>query len=150
MSKINWGRVFLGGLLATVVLLGLQTVTSILFLGPFLDTLEELGHPLQVTTGFVIASVFLYLGGSVILVWLYAAIRPRYGPGPKTAALVGFVMWLFAAETTALVVLMVSIPAGVTVIPILAALPSFVVATIAGAWVYQEPEGAAAVTSEAG
>ncbi len=139
MSKINWGGVFLGGLLAMVVLLGLHIVAGLLFLGPFLDTLEERGHPLQFTAGLVTASVLIYFAGCVILVWLYAAIRPRYGPGPKTAALLGFVMWLLAAGTTYLAVLMIAIPAGVTVIPILAALPSFVVATIAGAWVYQEP-----------
>ena len=34
-----------------------------------------------------------------------------------------------------------SIPAGALVIPILVSLPSLVAATIAGAWVYREPEG---------
>lgn len=26
--------------------------------------------------------------------WLYAAIRPRYGPGPKTATVAGFAWWV--------------------------------------------------------
>jgi len=29
-----------------------------------------------------------------VLVWLYASIRPRYGPGPKTAVVAGLALWL--------------------------------------------------------
>jgi hypothetical protein len=29
----------------------------------------------------------------ITLVWLYAAIRPRYGPGPKTAVCAGLAIW---------------------------------------------------------
>jgi hypothetical protein len=31
-----------------------------------------------------------------LLVWLYAAIRPRFGPGPKTAILAGLAVWVCA------------------------------------------------------
>jgi hypothetical protein len=30
----------------------------------------------------------------IALVWLYASIRPRYGPGPKTAVIGGIALWL--------------------------------------------------------
>jgi hypothetical protein len=30
---------------------------------------------------------------AVAMVWLYAAIRPRFGPGPKTAICAGLVVW---------------------------------------------------------
>jgi hypothetical protein len=29
-----------------------------------------------------------------LLVWLYAAMRPRFGPGPKTAILAAVVVWI--------------------------------------------------------
>jgi hypothetical protein len=29
-----------------------------------------------------------------LLVWLYAAIRPRFGPGPKTAIIAGLAVWV--------------------------------------------------------
>ena len=32
----------------------------------------------------------------VLLVWLHAAIRPRFGPGPKTAITAGLLVWIFA------------------------------------------------------
>jgi hypothetical protein len=43
-------------------------------------------------------AVFVLLGFvlGVLLVWLYAAIRPRLGPGPKTAAIAGVVVWFLA------------------------------------------------------
>ena len=31
-----------------------------------------------------------------LLVWLYAAIRPRFGPGPKTAILAALAVWICA------------------------------------------------------
>ena len=31
----------------------------------------------------------------IVLVWLYAAMRPRFGPGPKTAMISAFIVWLF-------------------------------------------------------
>jgi hypothetical protein len=33
----------------------------------------------------------------LLLVWTYAAVRPRLGPGPMTAATVAFLFWIFAA-----------------------------------------------------
>src|SRR2546422_4874519 len=29
----------------------------------------------------------------IFLIWLYAAIRPRFGAGPRTAVLAGFAIW---------------------------------------------------------
>ncbi len=43
--------------------------------------------------GFVVA---------IAAIWLYAAIRPRYGPGPATALRAGFVVWLFVHATFSL------------------------------------------------
>jgi hypothetical protein len=40
---------------------------------------------MQVITQFVIG---------LLLVWLYAAIRPRFGPGMKTAVYAALVVWL--------------------------------------------------------
>ena len=35
-------------------------------------------------------------------VWLYAAIRPRFGPGPKTAIWAGLVVWALSYVSTAI------------------------------------------------
>lgn len=38
----------------------------------------------------------------VATVWLYAAIRPRFGPGPKTAICAGLVVWALSYVFTAI------------------------------------------------
>ena len=42
--------------------------------------------------GFVF---FAFLLG-IVTVWLYAAIRPRFGAGAKTAVIAGLFVWFFA------------------------------------------------------
>src|SRR5207249_8900333 len=42
--------------------------------------------------GFILFGFVLGVG----CVWLYAAIRPRFGPGVGTAACAGAVVWFFA------------------------------------------------------
>ena len=141
MSKINWSRVILGGLLATVILLGLGMLNLLLFQGAWIDAVQELGHQAEFTTGLVTAGVLLYLVVGVGSVWLYAAIRPRYGPGPKTATFAGLFMWVITSAVDVFWVATGLIPSSGTVVPLLAYLPILVVATNAGAWVYKEVEG---------
>ena len=90
MGKINWTRVLIGGLIAGVVLDVLWFVAwGPLVLPSLRATLLALGHPMQETVGAtVLMDVLGFLMG-ILLIWLYAAIRPRYGAGPGTAALAG-------------------------------------------------------------
>ena len=71
--------------------------------------------------------------------WLYAAIRPRFGAGPKTAALAGAVVWFFAyLYPSASMMIMHMFPRRMLAIGVLWGLFELVIATIAGASVYQE------------
>lgn len=101
MAGINWSRVVVGGLLWAAVYGILGAAAMLLFLGrEFIQELERMGRPLQLTSSSL---VFLGIFGIVFTVawgiatlWLYAAIRPRYGPGPKTAAIAAFAVWLLS------------------------------------------------------
>jgi hypothetical protein len=74
-------------------------------------------------------------------VWLYAAIRPRYGAGPKTAVCAGLAVWILAHLWSG-----VYLGAGFAglVTPRLAFLPvawglfEAPLGTLAGAWLYRE------------
>lgn len=98
MGKINWGRVVLGGLVAGVVSNLLQFVACELYLVPALnDATLKLGRSLGEITNVILAFwAVLSFALGVITVWFYAAIRPRYGPGPKTAAIAGCAIWALA------------------------------------------------------
>ncbi len=90
MGKINWTRVLIGGLIAGVV----GNVFMFAVWGPLVGrslsvALLALGHPMQETAGAnVLMVVVMFLSG-ILVIWFYAAIRPRYGAGPRTAALAG-------------------------------------------------------------
>ncbi len=140
MEKINWGRVLLGGVLAGIVLI-LATASTALVIGP-----QELRVGLQAfrppTSGsaapLFFIFVFLFLG--ILMTWWYAAIRPRFGPGPKTAAIAGLAVWLITVvqvlkgvatyEPTS------NLPSG-PLVPIVSLL-MIVASTEVGAWVYKE------------
>ena len=143
MGKINWGRVFLGGLLACVVVNLLGPVLGSLLLreGEVLRALAAARPlPLWPARTFVLLTniIVTFLLGTLI-VWWYAAIRPRFGPGPKTAALVGFAFWLTASPVQIFVggyVIQWPVRLLVTVTAI--HLIQTVAAAVAGAWLYKE------------
>jgi hypothetical protein len=139
MRKINIGRVLLGGLLAGLIVNVGETILNVAVAGDAMEAalaarnLPPVGGP--AIGGFV----FLTFLVGLITVWLYAAMRPRFGPGPGTAVFAALVVWFTAyLHQSAAMVLMGIIPAGVAVLGVVWGLVEIVVASIAGAWVYAE------------
>jgi hypothetical protein len=96
MAGINTGRVVGGGLVAGLVMNVVDGVTNGAILGArWAEETKRLGVDVsqaaqsQALMGWV---TFDFLCG-LVLVWLYAAIRPRYGAGPKTAVIAGLAIW---------------------------------------------------------
>ena len=141
MGKINWTRVLIGGLIAGVVGNVLWFAAWGLFLRPGLSTaLLALGHPTQETVGTTVLIVVLSFVMGILEIWLYAAIRPRYGAGPRTAALAGvaagLLMGVFPDIGWGLTLSL--IPARVWAADAVVSLVAIVIATLLGAWVYKE------------
>jgi hypothetical protein len=76
----------------------------------------------------------------IVVIWLYAAIRPRYGPGPRTAAMAGvaagLLLGVFPDIGWGLTLRL--IPASVWAADAVITLVVVVIATLLGAWVYKE------------
>jgi hypothetical protein len=97
MARINYGRVVLGGLAAGVVANVCDFVSNSLFLADDMIRLAQrlnlnqrvLASPAVALTW--VAVDFVY---ATLIVWTYAAIRPRFGSGPGTAIRAGVVLWL--------------------------------------------------------
>jgi len=94
MGKINLQKVVAGGLVAGLVL----NVFDFLVYGLWLKNdmnaaMVALNKP-AITTNMILWFVFLDFLFGIWLVWLYAAIRPRFGAGPKTAVTAGIAMWV--------------------------------------------------------
>ena len=139
MNKINFTRVLLGGLVAGVVLNIGEVILNDLILGAqmknFLDRLR-LPDP---GSSFIAVAVILTLVIGVVIVWVYAAMRPRLGPGPKTAICAGVIAWIFVCVYCGVINgIILQVPTNVLVIGIVWCFVEYVLAAIAGAWLYKE------------
>jgi hypothetical protein len=145
MAHTNRGRVVLGGLLAGVVINIVEFVTNgVVLKADWGQAMQALGKP-AVPSGSAIAiyNVWGFLVG-IAAVWIYAAIRPRYGAGPGTAARAGVVAWALAV----LLANLANYPSGLfptrlLVITAVVALFEIVIAAVVGAWLYKEDEATA-------
>lgn len=97
---INTNKVVIGGLAAGVVMNIIDFVTNTYILGARMKAETDAFKPGlsdQMMQGSAIASYIIMdfvLG--LALVWTYAAIRPRFGPGLRTASFAALLFWLLA------------------------------------------------------
>lgn len=138
MGKINWTRVLLGGLLTGVIINAFEFFTNgVVLARDWEATMKALGRAMT-PAAFVVFVIWGFLAG-ISAIWLYAAARPRFGPGAKTAALTGFAFWIFAYALPTLGNLALGLfPKRLLVIGVLVGLVEVILASIAGAWLYKE------------
>ena len=147
MAHTNRARVILGGLLAGLVINIVEYITNgVILREAWAQAMQALGKSGAFTMGgIVIFNIWGFLLG-IAAVWLYAAIRTRYGPGPKTAIRAGLVTWAIAVFIPNLGNYSVGLfPARLLVISSIVSLVEFVIATLVGARLYKERESVAAV-----
>jgi hypothetical protein len=94
---INTAKVVTGGLAAGVVLAVLDFLVNGLLMAEQNRAAMTALNPTLVESmesgGALVAYVVIDLALGLLLVWTYAAMRPRFGPGPKTAAIAGLQIW---------------------------------------------------------
>lgn len=145
MGKINWRRVVPCGMLTGVVWGVLYAMALPLVLVERHDippslpvtTLDEPGN----STGLRAIVLIMPLVLGVSTMWLYAAIRPRFGPGPRTAAMAGFAVWFFASWDDATWAVFKAVRLRAFAGPAAVSLPIVLVAAVVGAWLYKERVG---------
>ena len=140
MGEINWGRVFLGGLIAgAVVNLSEFLVNGVMLMEEWAKAMQALGKLAGPSAGQI--ATYLVFGFLVGLsaVWLYAAIRPRSGAGPKTAACAGAAVWFLAYFLPAMSALPIDLfPARLLYIGVGVGLAEVLIGTLLGACAYKE------------
>ncbi len=139
MKRINYGRVLGGGLLAGVILaVGEFALYELVMRERWLEIMQRFGVDLPGASVLILYGVLTVILG-VAIVWLYAAIRPRFGPGPRTAVCAGLVVWfLIWVWSFAGASIWGFFPFGLVVITVIWALVEVVLAALAGAWLYRE------------
>lgn len=139
MGRINMGRVLLGGLAAGLVInLGEFVLNTQVIATEMSAYLAKIGlsDPGGSAIGWFV--IFTFALG-IVTTWLYAAIRPRFGPGPKTALCAGLTVWFLAALYPTLFFLVLGMmPAGALVTGLIWGLVELPLAAVVGAWLYSE------------
>ena len=140
MGKINVGRLFLGGLVAGIAIDLLDyPVDGIWLATAWANGLRSLGHGNFSSTQIVLFNVIGLLTGFAAI-WVYAGIRPRFGPGVKTAICAGLAVWFIGVLLPNVGFMYVTglFSKHLTMWTTLGGLVEVVVATICGASVYKE------------
>ena len=143
MGNINITRVLLGGLLAGLVICFGEFILGWVILGgQWAEVLAEAGMG-EFGGGQEASFLIVAILYGIALIWIYAAIRPRFGPGPKTAVVAGLTIWVVAwLLVCALVIVIGAYPAGLLIAAIVWGLFELPIAAVAGAWLYQESDAA--------
>jgi hypothetical protein len=139
MNKINVGRVVLGGLVAGLVIgIGNLLLNRVWLRDDLKADLSRLNLP-EPGNDFIVKAVVLTFILGIAIVYLYAAIRPRFGAGVKTAICAGLMAWFFVVLYQGLIVGMVfKMSEGLTLKRIVFGLFQYAIGAIAGAWLYKE------------
>lgn len=139
MNNINFGRVLLGGLVAGLVMNVSEFVLNDVVLGAQMKAFFARLNLPEPSGSFIAVAVILTFVMGVVLVWIYAAMRPRLGPGPKTAICAGVIGWLFACFYCGIINgIILQVPTNFMVIAIVWCFFEYTLAAIAGAWLYKE------------
>lgn len=139
MSGINYVGVLLGGVAAGLIIMCGEFILNGVLLAEQWAALRDVHNVQEPSASQYAGGAILTLSYGIVLIWIYAAIRPRFGPGPKTAIVAALTFWFIAY---ALFLMSVWANGFVTIsvaaISIAWGLIEAPVAALVGAWIYRE------------
>jgi hypothetical protein len=140
MSQISVGGVFKGGAAAAVIMNISEYILNVPVAGAQMEAeLAARGLPPAIGGPQIATFVGLTAMLGFISVWLYAAIRPRLGPGPTTAMVAGLIVWTCSYLYAAISMAAVGVHSmGLIVTIIVWSFVEMLVASGVGAYIYQE------------
>ncbi|MBI2678996.1 MAG: hypothetical protein HYX28_09465 [Candidatus Koribacter versatilis] len=139
MGKINWKRAIAGGLVAGFLYDLFEIALSPFVAGRQYEAeLNAIRHTPPSAAGYAFFIAWGFVIG-VVAVCVYAAVRPRLGPGPRTAAKVALALWVLADLMPQMAQAVMGIFTFNLMIKFTLQQLFFMLATtIVGAWVYRE------------
>ncbi len=140
MGKINFGRAIIGGLVTGVILnIGETLLNGFILAKDMEDFFRRCGFPPKPPSSFYGIAIVITLVLGIVIVIGYAAIRPRFGPGPKTAIITALFAWFGVYLYQNVIGFGLGmVPAKLVLIALGWGLVEYIIATLAGAAVYKE------------
>ncbi len=141
MGKINISRWLLGGIVGGIVgdIIG-YLVDGVLLAPRWADGMTALGHSGTFTSHQLIWFNVLGIVSGLLAMWIYAAIRPRFGAGVMTAIYAGLAAWILAVVIPNSGFMCVDglFSKHLALYTTIGGLFEYVIGTIVGAWLYKE------------
>ena len=139
MGGINLGRVIGGGIVAGIVYNVGEAILNMVVLAAEMEGFQKKFSLPPIGGDFIMkATIFMFVVG-ILNVFLYAAIRPRFGAGVKTAVIAGLLVWALSfLYATLFNVWLGLFPMAPALLGVGWELVEAVLASIAGAWAYRE------------
>src|SRR5215471_331339 len=137
---MNIGRVIMGGIVAAIIyFIGDGVVHGALLKQHWAAILGAINVDAEkaLKTPAIFGVYDLIKGFAAV--WIYAAIRPRFGPGAGTASIAGLIVWLLAIPAPLIGLLpMKFFPAAFVGLWAAYAIVPSIVGAVVGAWLYKE------------
>ena len=139
MSKINPGRVLLGGVVAGIILNVGEFLLNGIILRPHIEAdMKRMGLT-PPGNGFAVLAITLTFILGILAVLLYAVIRARLGPGPRTALLTALILWFCVYAYSGTVnMLLINVPPNLILMILGWGLLEYALGILAGAALYRE------------
>ncbi len=139
MSNINFGRVLLGGLVAGLILNIGEFVLNEKVLAAEMKDFFAKHNFHEPGTNFIATAIALTFLLGIVIVLGYAAIRPRFGAGPKTAIIAALFAWFGVYFYSGVIQgMLFGTTIGTTVIILAWGLVEYIAGALVGAWLYKE------------
>jgi hypothetical protein len=138
MGKINVARVILGGLLAGLIInISEYILNTYVVAEEAAAAMQRLSLP-PISANQIGIFVLMTFVLGIIVIFLYAGLRPRFGAGAGTAVIAALIIWIVGLMSGIADVVIGLLPSNLLVIGAAWGLVEMIVAAIAGAWVYKE------------
>jgi len=139
MDSINTSRWLMSGIAAGAVIWVLEGLGSLLYMDAIETALSAHNLSMTMSTGMMILTIILSLLVGCVLMFFYAAARPRFGPGPRTAMTVAVGMWAGSYLVSLLGYHMIGLyPVRLLGIWAVVGLAELIIAALVGGRLYQE------------
>ena len=139
MNKLNFGRVLLGGIVAAIILNIGEFVLNGIILAPHIQADMKRMNITPPGAGFGLLAVTLTFVFGILAVLLYALIRARLGPGPKTALVTALIVWFCVyAYSGAINMLLINVPPRLILMILAWGLIEYPLGIFVGASLYNE------------
>jgi len=139
---INTKKVLIGGIAAGFVMNIIDFISNMYILGARMKAETDAFKPgmtdqmmhVSTTVSYIVMDFVL----GILLVWTYAAMRPRFGAGMRTATYVAVLYWILAGIFLSGYLHMGIMSAGLWWSFAIIGLVNFLVSAWVGAWLYSE------------